>query len=156
MRLFSTPQFIEHISLPYYNPGFLECLILENCRVCRVNSTFSIKHGRRMVFIQNGDSEIGPHAGSNISYFICVRHLIRLRSVTIRNIFLQKEPIFLPPCATCFDLPSKISTAEIRGKNTFVFRLLEQCNDVEKNPGPFSKKSKSKLSLDCLTSGSKY
>ena len=38
-----------------------------------------------MVIILDGNLEIGAHARSNISYLICLRHLIRLREVTNRR-----------------------------------------------------------------------
>ena len=89
-----------------------------------------------MVLILDGNSEIDAHGRSDLCYLICVRQLTRSRAVTNqqkslkyeqRNLYIinffnrdreqsqiryfyPKRPIFLHACATCFELPSNIST----------------------------------------------
>ena len=60
-----------------------------------------------MVLILDGNSEIGAHVWSNLCYLICLRHLIRSKTVT--NLIF---PIFLHACATCSKLPSDISNMD--------------------------------------------
>ena len=47
------------------------------------------------------------HVWSNLCYLICLRHLIKTKTVT-NKIWIR--PIFFHACATCFELPSNIST----------------------------------------------
>ena len=61
-----------------------------------------------MVYIFDGNSEIDSRVRSNISYLVCLRHLIRLIAVSNR-IFFPKRPIFLCVCATQSELPTTIS-----------------------------------------------
>ena len=63
-----------------------------------------------MVLILDGNSDIGAHVGSNICYSISLRNSMRSRAVKNRFFFLRIIPIFLHACATCFVLPSNIST----------------------------------------------
>ena len=58
-----------------------------------------------MVLKSDGNSEIGAHIRINLSYLICLRHLIKSRSVTNRIFFFSKKPIFL----IYFELPFRIS-----------------------------------------------
>ena len=62
---------------------------------------------RTMVLISDGSSEPGMHVRSNLCYLICLRHLIKLRTITNR-IFSEKTNFF-HACATCSELPSDIS-----------------------------------------------
>ena len=62
-----------------------------------------------MVFIWDGNSEIGAHFRSILCYLICLRHLIWSRAVTNRGFFSPKSPIFLHAWATCSNLPSNTS-----------------------------------------------
>ena len=55
-----------------------------------------------MVFIFDGNSEIGAKERSNLYHLIGLRHLIKD--------FFPEIPIFLHACATCSELPSDIST----------------------------------------------
>ena len=62
-----------------------------------------------MVLILDGNSEIVAHVRSKHCYLICLRHLIRSRTVTNRIVFSPKRRIFLHACATCSELPSTLS-----------------------------------------------
>ena len=62
-----------------------------------------------MVLILDGNSEIGSHVRSNLCCLICLRHLIRSRTLTNRIFFSQKITICFHACATCYELPSNIS-----------------------------------------------
>ena len=66
-----------------------------------------------MVFILNGNLEIGAHVRSNFSYLICLRHLIISKAVANRILQNPKRPIFLQACAKCSELPSNINTMAI-------------------------------------------
>ena len=63
-----------------------------------------------MVHILDGNSEMGVRVRNNLYYLICLRHLITSRAVTNRNFSSPKRPIILHGCATCFELPTNIST----------------------------------------------
>ena len=58
-----------------------------------------------MILILDGNSEIVAHVYSKIGNLICLRHLFR-----VAIIIFKKRPILLHTCATCYELPSKIST----------------------------------------------
>ena len=78
-----------------------------------------------MVHILEGDSEIGAHVRSKLGFRICLRHLIRSRLVTNRIFFSAKRPIFLHACATCSELPSKVSIMKLpRGRLPSLSRAL--------------------------------
>ena len=62
-----------------------------------------------MALILDGISEIGANVGRNLSYLICLRHLIRSRAIT-NWIFSPNMHIFLHACAICSELPSYIGT----------------------------------------------
>ena len=55
-----------------------------------------------MVLVLDCQSEIGALVRSDLAYLICLRHLLRSR--TVANQF------FLYTCATCSELPSNIIT----------------------------------------------
>jgi len=79
-----------------------------------------------MVLILNGNSEIGTHVKSNLCYLICLRHLIRSRVVTNRNlVFSLKRFFFLHACATWFELPSTVSMTLIWGYEATVPKVVE-------------------------------
>ena len=44
-----------------------------------------------VVFILDGNLEIGAHVRSNLCYLTCLRHLIRSKAVTNRKKFIQKD-----------------------------------------------------------------
>ena len=62
-----------------------------------------------MVLILDGNSYLGAHLGSNRCYLTCIRLLISSKTVKNRVFFL-KRPLVLYACATCYELPSNIST----------------------------------------------
>ena len=66
-----------------------------------------------MVLIIDGNSEIGAHIKSKLCYLICIRHLIRPRTVSYRNFSFPVRPIFLNACAICPELVSNIRTMDI-------------------------------------------
>ena len=59
-----------------------------------------------MLFILEGNADIGAHEGSNQCYLICLINLIKSRAVT--NCISPKRAILLHACATCSELPSSI------------------------------------------------
>ena len=69
-----------------------------------------------MVLILDSSSDRGAHVRSNLYYFMCLRHFIISRVVT-SDIFSPKTHIFLYAHATCFELPSNISTMVHEFKN---------------------------------------
>ena len=57
------------------------------------------------------NSNKGAYERSNLSYLICLMHLIWSRVVTNRIFFPWKDlNIFLPECAACSELPANTST----------------------------------------------
>ena len=66
-----------------------------------------------MAHIWDGNSEISANLRSNLGYLICYRHLPRSRAVTNLIFFLQKRPVFLHMCATCFKLPSNMDNISL-------------------------------------------
>ena len=67
------------------------------------------KNGGTMLLILDGNSEIGTHVTSNLCYLACLKYLIRSRAAT-KRIFFSEKTYFLYARATCFELPSNIST----------------------------------------------
>jgi len=63
-----------------------------------------------MVFILDGNSEIGAHVRSNYYYLNCLRHLIRMKAVTIRILLTPKRFSFFHTYATCSELLFNLST----------------------------------------------
>ena len=72
------------------------------------------------MILLDGNSEIGAHVCSNLCYFICLGHFIRL-SVVTNLFFLPKRPIILHSCATFSEEQSDISTM---GPVTFALPTL--------------------------------
>ena len=66
--------------------------------------------GTSMVLILDGNLDKGAHVSNNLCYLTWLRHLIRPRAVTNRIFFCRKIPVFIHSCATCFELPSNLST----------------------------------------------
>ena len=65
-----------------------------------------------MVLILAGNLGINAHVRGNISYYICLMHIIGSRAAEIG--FSKKSPIFFHACATRSQLPSNISTITSR------------------------------------------
>ena len=64
-----------------------------------------------------GNSELGAHVRSNLSYLICLTHLIRSRAA-INWILSPNRHIFLNACATFSGLPHNISAlVMVRGEH---------------------------------------
>ena len=59
-----------------------------------------------MVFILDGNSEIGVHVRSNICFFDLCKAFDKIEIVFLS----PKRPIFLHACETCSELPCNIST----------------------------------------------
>ena len=68
-------------------------------------------------------SEISAHTVAVSLNLICIRQLIRARAVQNRIFFPIKKTIFLNACATCFELPSNISTMGATESATLAIRL---------------------------------
>ena len=64
-----------------------------------------------MVYVLKCYSEIGAHVSSEIGYLICLRHFfLDIESSHKSEFFYSKNLLFCYTCATCYDLPSNIST----------------------------------------------
>ena len=74
-------------------------------------------------------SEKVANAESNICYLICLRHLIRSKTVTDRIFSPRKKPNFLHACATYSKLPSNMSTM-VHGNNLRVVRGNQSINQL--------------------------
>ena len=57
-----------------------------------------------MIVMLDGKSEIGAHVRSNYYYLNRLRHLIRMKAVTIRILFTPKRFSFFHTYATCSEL----------------------------------------------------
>ena len=77
--------------------------ILSKCVFCLMSVSLSIllglvdPTGPLMVFILDGNSEIGAYGRSNLCYLTFQRHSIKSRAVIF---FYPKRPIFIHACAT--------------------------------------------------------
>ena len=65
-----------------------------------------------MVLLVEGSSEIDANQKSNLSSLSCLRNLIGSRIVPNRVSFFPRNPLFLPACAICSELPANISTMQ--------------------------------------------
>ena len=77
-----------------------------------------------LVLILYGNSGMGAHLWSDLSYLICLRHLLRSRAVTKIDFCSPKRPIYLHTCAMCFEVLSNISTMIIRSSKLNVALVI--------------------------------
>ena len=91
---------------PFYTVTYYIKWVKTSWQYC---TNFGLLKDPLMVLIWNGNCEIGAQVRGSICYLICLRHLIRSRTVT-NPFFYPKRPIFLHACAKSSEWPSYICT----------------------------------------------
>ena len=104
--MFQKSRNIFYASYKFYVQGYILEFKVEKIEIVIIQNVNKVTP---MVLILDGNSKIGAHVKRNLCCSTCLRHLISSTAAQI-GYFYPKRHIFLHGCATCYELPSNIST----------------------------------------------